>query len=1277
LSWKKFESHKPGAITLGTPGERRLLKYLLKQNSAKVAEANESLFSGLIDAWNGSDDPATELEQGPSTDAAGIWRLEKLETSGFGGLTVFGGPMFECYLEGENWCLEGQNGSGKTSFASAILWTLSGRRIREQDGLIEDEGRRAPVYNEKGEEIGTWPPLVSYPAKAHELIKAAEVWVRLTFKNEKGDSAIAFRKIISPADAEPQVEIQIDPRLLTVPQLIETGLLMPARIPRIGFGDRSQSLYEAVKMLTGLDQLADIADGVGRFTSKAQRFYKYAKDQGIDRLKTKFDENLARADAKAMALKIDTSKLKTLGQKDLSKSLRDAAKDASTQASEHLATLKSEIAPGLDTAQADVRAKVKVAVAAARTILNQGARGITEFDAWTALKIAAADEQFKTIPDSVAAAKISVKIALEWHQKQIEDQKLRLKALAAQYYVIPNAAEVPQCPVCEGDLTSEKQKALAAELADLKKNADVAERKIDDVCATLEKGLRGLLSADLRKHYDFLKGMVPKNAYETAAVTRFAQNESFSSTLTGIVALTKELVTEQAAKLPVFVFTELSADGLDTPATAIELQKTIYEFERLVALVTWWSQHAHVFYESWSTLVGKQDAAGNVPTRTIAGELAKLEQAVEKAEPLDEFATSLLAAADAVDEWEKIQEHQKVREAIIEALEPLKDLRLLVGAETARSISNLSGRIKAILGRIHLQERLAYENASLGKKAIQVEGSFEPGIQIDAALVANTSWLRAILWAFVLALREQTIEGLSTNPFPLVVLDDPQTTFDPRNKRKWAEELAASANADRLDKNATQLVITTHEQQFFQFLVNEQKLVGQQGLIAPANKACPVATIVNGGRLDRAYTEAVTKNDDALGHRYVSDVRIYCEDLLKCIFRAEGPKIADMNLESLRKEFERLRNGHVAPFNREPFTKLFDVLSGGGGKPMNLINASHHQFDGTIGVAEAKDVKQFWDSKLRRVIETAFHAYAHFQAFSGDPRIFIWEENVVEFPPSQSSEIKKLKLLNTGVAAAAKTDGRAGDGALSIKEWESATPISLHNHEVYQLAAGTLDPVAAIGDLIIVSNYAKVTKHSIVVAIFGERLLARRYSETDLHPDIAILTGQTVEPHDLPQPVIIPREKAVTRKIVGTIFTSQSMASPPKVADREIVALLDLSVVRKALDGSRLFEVQGRSAEPIALDTQYLITHPVTFDKENIQRLEGRLVVAVDENGARYFKRLRSHGTIAVLESLNPDGTTPAELLSFDGSLPFPKLTDLLEVMGILFELPDGPKEKP
>jgi hypothetical protein len=107
----------------------------------------------------------------------------------------------------------------------------------------------------------------------------------------------------------------------------------------------------------------------------------------------------------------------------------------------------------------------------------------------------------------------------------------------------------------------------------------------------------------------------------------------------------------------------------------------------------------------------------------------------------------------------------------------------------------LSERIRAILDQLHLRERFQYEGAALQKEAVAVEGSFDAGMRIDAAMVANASWLRAILWTFILALREETLEALGANPFPLMVMDDPQTTFDPRNKRKWAEVLAKAANA--------------------------------------------------------------------------------------------------------------------------------------------------------------------------------------------------------------------------------------------------------------------------------------------------------------------------------------------------------------------------------------------------------------------------------------------------------------------------------------------------
>jgi hypothetical protein len=1273
LAWGKFGEHKGGSVNLGFSGQRRLFAFLLAQDPTKVAQGHEDLFSGLIVAWKKEDsDPASEDVVPALTVGCDVWRLDRIEASGYGGLTIFGGAQFDFWINGENWCLEGQNGSGKTSLVSAILWALTGKRIREQDGPIDEQGVRLPVTNNEGKKIGDWPSFASYPASAADLVKSVEVWVRLTFKNANGEFATAYRRMICPLTGDPISEATVDPRLQVATELIETGLLMPARIAKVGFGDRSQSLYEGVKMLTGLDQFADIAEGCGQFTHAGRKFLRYGKDNGIEGLSAKFDENMGKAQLKAKELNFTLPEKSALNDKNVVQDLKDSAASASAEAGTHLATLKSEIAPDINTAASEGRLQVRNAVSAARAITNQGAKGIAVFDAWTALKEANEHQPFAGLPAQIETVRSKLDRALAWHIRQVADTRFRLKALAAKSFVPPHKhSDTSECPLCASALLSEEQRALAAELAELQNDAEEAERKIDDVCRSLETELLQHLPAGLKLHREVLSAMDPRESYASAVLQRFSGEPPFSDILIGLAGRLKAVVLQQKAVLPSFSFPEFNY-ARSEPSSAVDLRRNIHSIERLIALVNWWSKNRALFRDSWSAIIGQKQAGDAYPPNSIEGELRTLEQALAKADPLDELSKFLLAAAGAAESWAVIRKEQDLREAIAKAVEPLKELRVLVGAETARSIATLSGRIRDILGRIHLHERLVYEQASLGKKTVNVAGGFEQGMQIDAALVANTSWLRAILWAFVLALREETIETLGANPFPLMVLDDPQTTFDPRNKRKWAQEIARLANMDRVAKQGIQLLLTTHERQFFQCLVDHEKLTGERGLIGGVNKACGVATIVNGGCLERAWREASDNNDDARARDYIADVRIYCEDLLKFALRGEGPSIPGMSLDSLKNELKRLHDAHVAPFDRKAFTDLRNTLSGGGGgKAMKLINESHHKDDESIGLAEAKDVKEFWAQKLMGQIHDAFGVYDNFESFYGEPRTFPWAKNVIAFPAGFKEEVKALKFQQTGIAAAAKSDGHAGDGVVTVEEWKAGTPIILPNHEVYQLAAGTLDPVAGIGDILIVCNHAKVNPRNLVVAVFGESLLARRYNLIDAHPEIIVLTGQSVDPLTLPEPIIVPADAQI-RKVVGTVFAARTLPPPAMDANREFVPLADANVLTKILDGARLFQVKGRSAEPIALEGQFLITREATKTLEEVKALDGCPIVAIDEEGTRFFKRLRCSGQLAVLESLNPDGTTASELLSFDGALGLPKLTHALEVIGVLFELPQS-----
>lgn len=1267
LAWNKYKDHKSGAITLEKPEQRRLLEFLLAADSSKVAIGDEALFAGLVAAWENKDhDPANDEDATEDAALTQSWRLERIEALGFGGLTIFGGKPFELYVGGSNWCLEGQNGSGKTSLVSAILWALTGKRIREHEGPVDERGEREDVESEAGKKIGCWPPLAAYPETVTDLGKEAEVWVRLTFKAADGDMAIVYRRLVSSPNGDAKLEEQIDDRLKPAIRLAEIGILMPARLSKIGFGKSSLTLYEAVKQLTGLDQLSDISEGCTAFGTANRKFMRYAKDKGIEKHENIFADNIAKAKQLANEFDFKLPEKIGLSEKDMDEALEEAAKLASDEAGKHLETLRSEIPATIDTTTVHGRNTVKAAVASARGLVTQGPKAIPLFQTWRALTDAATDPDFANLPTALKTAKMNLKIGLEWHDRQTVDGKLRLKALAAQSF-IPVRDAAADCPLCTAPLNDEQKRALALELEELKGNAAAAERKIGDVCRSIQEMLAAKVPAAIRNSRTAIDLMDPVVSYAVAVQEKFVKDEPFSNVLTGIALLSSAQVERQKVELLHFTYADFEpTEGEPEPAT--KLRREIHGLERLIALVEWWKTARPVFGNAWNTLIGKKQEDGTFPADSIEGKLAVLEQALGHARPLDDLSKHLTSAAAAVTIWVQINTGQKTREAIRDALEPLKALRTLVAAETASSIAGLSNRINAICERICLRERLAYEEAVVGRKEVGVNGSFSPGMRINAALVANTSWLRAILWSFILALREETLNAKGFNPLPLVVLDDPQGTFDPRNKRKWAQELVRSANLPTTDLLGSQLIVTTHERSFYQMMVDHEKFVTQQGLIGGVNKISCVATVANGGELQRCYNDAKLNNDDAKAREYIRKVRIYCEDLIKFMLRNVGSQIPDMTLSQLKEELKKLCKSHVAPFDRKAFEALTNALNESQ-KAVQYINEPHHKDDESFGVAEADVVKEYWDKTLLDKIHTAFGVFDTFELYTGEPRTFPWAKNVIDFPEGHKDKIRASEFLQTGIVAAAKTNGRVGDGILTVKEWKAGDKVVLPNHGIFQLTAGTLDPVAGIGDFIIVSNYATVNPRNLVIAVSGNRLLARRYNRPEDHPEIVVLTGQAVDPSAIPQPVIVQPDTGF-RKIVGTLFTSH--LSHPTLIDpeREFVGISDLNILDRTLKGARLLRVEGRSAEPIALEGQFLITRDTPVKASEFASLDGRMVVGIDEDGARYFKRLRCRGNMVVLESLNPDGVTAAEVLSLDGTHPFPKMTEALEVIGVLFELP-------
>ena len=178
--------------------------------------------------------------------------VAKIEAEGFGGLNICNGPVFAWSSLARIFILQGPNGSGKSSLVGAVLWAMTGERSRDHSDANPED--RAEVYDTHNRKIGTWPPIACYPSDPAGLTANPYVRVTLTFVDGSGATAFVERRLKDGA-----VTATVDPALSLPDVLIETGLLMPSRMPQIRFEKGETPLTRAVRSLTGLDDLVDIA----------------------------------------------------------------------------------------------------------------------------------------------------------------------------------------------------------------------------------------------------------------------------------------------------------------------------------------------------------------------------------------------------------------------------------------------------------------------------------------------------------------------------------------------------------------------------------------------------------------------------------------------------------------------------------------------------------------------------------------------------------------------------------------------------------------------------------------------------------------------------------------------------------------------------------------------------------------------------------------------------------------------------------------------------------
>lgn len=1042
---------------------------------------------------------------------------------------------------------------------------------------------------------------------------------------------------------------------------------MPSRLAQLRLKGDEHQLTAAVQQLTGFDDVVAIGGLVEGLCHQSREYLSYKKAE-LARSNQEFSDAVERAREILTKVDIPVEEFIPAHTRDSDTPLARFATGLNDRVQEIEQVVSRDIAQALDPLDSRGSDRVRAAIARANTDLEAGLEGLPY---WTTLH-SIGNAFDGSVIDGLTAA---IDGAREASQKAVDllaaiksDSKYQLKAVGAKWHQEHRSGPVEDCPLCDQTLLGKD--SLVRELEYLRAAGDDAARTFDDSINAILSSLDRATPNDVRSlSYELLR-LDPRDQLVKDLRARFVLDPNYAKCLIQFAALVDAALCDvPPGEAPAGQECGQHAEDVLRPIT-----DRIATLERLLVLAHWFQTNAGDWTDWWKSLAGQvddqpieleelaRDSIHESGRESLAAHLSRLGKALSLAQPFRDAVTSMRKAWRAGTNADQIQREIDHRKDIANSLSDLKKLRGLCDSLAREAIQGLSNRIKQILGELHLEGNLKFQEARLERRdSLTVLGELSGEVRIDATQIANTSWVRAFLWAFLFALREEAVSQIGRDGLPVLVVDDPQMTFDAHHRTMWSQYVKSLQEPP----SKVQLILATHDEGFLD-LIKVDGVTGREALIGAPSTGSTYAQILEGGRLEREWTGANLHPTQKAGQQYIADVREFVEGMLKQLLRGEDAGIASLSVGHLRNRISNNHDAGRAPWNQPPFAKLVGALD--QGRPeVKYLDGAHHTTGRSYGWGEAEKVEKFWRKTLHPALERAYrtvreHRLVHrgLSALYGGPAI-------ANLPEGNADQLRAIPLEVIG-RASALTNGRVADGMVQMDQLEAngSQPVVLGNHSAYRLAANTLEPVARPGEIVLVHNQHDPTPRSLVVAISEDKLLARRYEVAVNHRDVAVLTSQSIDPHKIEPPVIAHRSSFELRKIVGVLY--DRAYPPPSVADKEVVDCGGEAAIKRIVqDSLGLVHVDGQSAEPYALDGQYLIVGSPINPDDGLESHDGHPVIAADSDGNHYFKRLRSVADGVVLESLDSGGVYPPVVL-LPADCGSPCLDRIWPVLGVLFE---------
>ena len=791
--------------------------------------------------------------------------------------------MFEFDAAGRDTCIEGQNGSGKSSLANAVLFAMTGKLHRDQYGIWNDPARSEVVISDDGTKLGEWPPVATYPRSWAIDHPPVDISIKLTFGNETDDEEIEAKRRLHGEPGALEEEVFIDSRLTEVPTLIEAGLLMPMRIQhiRVPESDDNSQLVGLIRQLIGLDPLLDVASLVGKLAHGNQQFLKYARNNDADGKARTISRLLSEAQEtiKELGTGLDLTvqiKTKTPIPNDRMKDLVEASKELGRRQADGFQALSKLAFEEFDPNESDHRRRVansvnQLYVDAMRQNDANNLPPVLKGIADLAQRVG--KEEFDGVKSALQKASSDLTDATKWAKRQRKDTLLRFKAAAAVHF---DDCDDPLCPLCEQSIKGAQHLNLVENLRTLKTDAEAAQTLLGDACRRIERAIeRAAEGLDPDRFMRVERFGVKQNIQDQVRTT-FVEASHVADALPGFAEIARGAVHATFGAVEQFEF----GSELPEPEEADDVARVRRILDHLVDTVEaaeLWHEVRKSFRDAWGLLFSKDEE------QSLIAQILQLESKIQGVEPFWSANEKVEQALKTAAEYNKIVRRQAQRAEIVSELKPLLKLRDLVNLTTRRTIDDVSDIAKEFHGEIYSPEGLAYEKAEISEFRGKQSLSFHAKLgnarnwRIDASLLANVSWMRGILWSFVFAIRERAIKRAGRCPFELIVLDDPQITFDTRNLKGWVRFLGSAEGLRQ--HQPCQLLVTTHSRPFALEMMAMPDI--RMAAIETGQPWSKPAQVVKGDFAGVRFARMIAENSDDRARSLIADIRVLAETLLK------------------------------------------------------------------------------------------------------------------------------------------------------------------------------------------------------------------------------------------------------------------------------------------------------------------------------------------------------------------------------------------------------------